>query len=257
MPLNRPEKLPAKEIPLGAGVRILNRNQSGMAALEKPAGLLTHPNRPGDETRSLLRAPYDSHSSSYFWIDSIGLERRFYPAHRLDSPTSGVVLGAFDGQAAAWLREAFAERKVRKIYQAWVHGHPEPPTGTWTDPLAKKVRDRTIRVHAGSGQPAETRYRVLQNSGPFTLLQLEPVTGKTHQLRVQCSVRGFPIIGDKTYGRFREDRELFRAGLSRRLYLHALSAGVEIDTPAGPVKFKATSTRPADFESVHPSEPSP
>jgi 23S rRNA pseudouridine1911/1915/1917 synthase len=120
------------------------------------------------------------------------------PVHRLDTPTSGAVLVSLDGAGAAFLSAALRAGRVRKVYLAWVSGAPDPPQGTWEWPLSRGTGG-LVRAEEG-GRPALTRYRVLERRGGASLLELEPVTGRMHQLRVHCACAGHPILGDRKYG---------------------------------------------------------
>ena len=125
--------------------------------------------------------------------------RSLRPVHRLDTPTSGAVLVALNGESAAFLSAALQARRIRKIYLAWVSGVPEPPEGTWEWPLSRGAGG-VVRVD-GDGRSAQSRYEVVETGENAALLQLEPLTGRTHQLRVHCAEAGYPILGDRKYGK--------------------------------------------------------
>lgn len=118
--------------------------------------------------------------------------------HRIDTPTSGVVLVARTPKAAAFLSEAFRNGEVRKTYLARVLGIPDPPEGIWDFALTP-ARGGVVEVDP-KGRPATTRYRVVDARGDGCTLELTPLTGRTHQLRVHCARAGFPILGDRKYG---------------------------------------------------------
>ncbi|MBY0565226.1 MAG: RluA family pseudouridine synthase [Hyphomonadaceae bacterium] len=160
--------------------------------------------------------------------------------HRLDRETSGVIVAARTKPAAAFLSEAFANRAVKKTYLAIVCGEaPEPPEGEVDAPLRKASRKgldimELARAGEAGAQNALTRYRTLAASGGAALLELDPETGRMHQLRVHLSSIGRPIAGDAKYG------GLFRLGGVELpgLMLHA--AVLELPHPAGGVrKFRA------------------
>ena len=142
--------------------------------------------------------------------------------HRLDKDTSGILLLARTRSAAAKLTEAFRSHETQKIYWAAVVGAPRPTQGKIDMPLLKRESQRGERMERESlGKQAITYYRVLEVAGNrASWLELEPVTGRTHQLRVHCAAIGHPIIGDGKYGgsgafpTFSEVRKL-------RLHLHA------------------------------------
>jgi 23S rRNA pseudouridine1911/1915/1917 synthase len=120
---------------------------------------------------------------------------------RLDKDTSGVVVIAFaEGAHAAMQRDAAAGR-IRKEYLAIVHGSPRPAAGVIREPLGRDPSDRRRVVVAPGGAPSETRYEVMRSlPGGFSLVRCELVTGRTHQIRVHLSTRGWPIAGDRVYG---------------------------------------------------------
>ncbi len=144
--------------------------------------------------------------------------------HRLDRDTSGVLLLAKNAKAADVLGKAFAGKKAEKIYWALVKGVPELAQGEINLPLAKDVRGKDSRMEKvgvdRQGKPAITRYRVLERLGKrLAWLELLPLTGRTHQLRVHMQAIGHPIIGDGKYG----GQEAFVEGmdLARKMHLHA------------------------------------
>jgi len=120
---------------------------------------------------------------------------------RLDKDTSGVVIVAFaEGAHAAMQRDAAAGR-IRKEYLAIVHGSPRPAAGLIREPLGRDPSDRRRVVVAPGGAPSETRYEVIRSlPGDLSLVRCELVTGRTHQIRVHLSTRGWPIAGDRLYG---------------------------------------------------------
>lgn len=139
--------------------------------------------------------------------------------HRLDRDTSGVLLLARDPITLAALNEAFASRTVTKTYLALVHGSPHEDSGTWSSFLAPVERSarhtRWGSVRSG-GKKAITEYRVLRRDAHHTLVECRPRTGRTHQLRVQLSEAGHPIVGDELYGAPRGEHGRFG-----RFLLHA------------------------------------
>jgi len=122
--------------------------------------------------------------------------------HRLDRDTSGLLVVARTAAAAARLTEAFRRHRVDKLYWALVIGRPAVAEGVIDRPLAKQAGGRGERVEgAADGQPARTRYRTVARAGKIaSWLALQPLTGRTHQLRVHCALLGTPILGDRKYG---------------------------------------------------------
>lgn len=120
--------------------------------------------------------------------------------HRLDRDTSGLIIAAKTNEAKRWLQKQFTERKVKKTYLALVEGHPKEPTALLQLPIERNPKKpQTFRV-GSNGKSAETAYKIVQNFTKYTLLQLKPLTGRTHQLRVHMHYLGCPIVGDRLYG---------------------------------------------------------
>jgi 23S rRNA pseudouridine1911/1915/1917 synthase len=143
--------------------------------------------------------------------------------HRLDKPTSGVLLFARTSKAAARLAEQFRENAVEKVYWAVVEGEPDPPAGTLEDWL-RKDRDagrvEVVSPDAPGAKRALVHYHRRAGHGRLSLVELRPQTGRTHQLRVQLARRRHPVVGDFAYG----SEEPFAGGIAlhaRRLtFLH-------------------------------------
>ena len=142
--------------------------------------------------------------------------------HRLDKDTSGVLLLARSAEAARRLAEAFRSKETQKIYWAVVVGEPKPLEGRLDLALAKKPSSKGERVAVDEeeGRRAVTDFRTLDRlGGKVSLLELRPITGRTHQLRAHCRELGTPILGDGKYGG--ADAFVEGAELSRKLHLHA------------------------------------
>jgi 23S rRNA pseudouridine955/2504/2580 synthase len=152
--------------------------------------------------------------------------------HRLDKDTSGVLLLARTPRAAAFFAKAFSGRTARKVYWALVVGVPSVADGLIDLPIAKQPGTGGEKMHVDegeSGQPARTRYRVIERAGNRAAwVELQPHTGRTHQLRVHMAAIGHPIVGDGKYA----GQEAFLTGaISRKLHLHARR--LRIDHPDG------------------------
>ena len=187
-------------------------------AIHKPCGVLSHPNRSADATNSIIDAPYDAAMEAY-----ICHNRPVYLLNRLDSPTSGLVLLCTDFATRQVIHALFRMHQVRKTYHALVKGwFPDKPQ-LWQDYLTVQKRNGQIRVQTAphGSLLAKTHLQVLRSfqyqRTTLSFVQLKPLTGRTHQLRVQCASRTFPILGDETYGDFAWNRRL----KAKRLYLHA------------------------------------
>jgi len=192
--------------------RILYRDED-LIAIDKPSGLAV---QGGTGTKRHLDA----------MLDGLRFDAAERPrlVHRLDRDTSGVLLLARSAAAARKLGELFKSRETEKIYWALVAGMPDAPEGIIDLPLAKQPGrgGERVRVDAEAGQRAISRYHVVDHAGSkVSWLELKPVTGRTHQLRVHCATIGCPILGDGKYG----GSAAFATGidLAKRVHLHARS----------------------------------
>jgi tRNA pseudouridine32 synthase/23S rRNA pseudouridine746 synthase/23S rRNA pseudouridine1911/1915/1917 synthase len=163
-----------------------------MLVLDKPAGIPVHAG-PGGE-----RSLEDSFAALQF-----ELPRPPALAHRLDRDTSGCLVLGRHRKALRKLGRLFAAGRVEKIYWAVVRGRPERDQGRIEAPLRKKSeRGAGWRMEAHpDGAAAATDYRVLGEGGGLAWLELRPLTGRTHQVRVHCALLGCPVVGDPVYGR--------------------------------------------------------
>jgi 23S rRNA-/tRNA-specific pseudouridylate synthase len=240
------------ELPLGRDVTLLAHDANGVAAFAQPAGGLWHPNESGDEPRSLLTVRYALDGEFFAWTDPEGANRRLWLLNRLDSATSGVILAAADHALATEIRVQFKRKQVRKIYYALVFGAPRQPMEIWRDLLAVDKRGGKIRAATSAGHvPAESRMSVVRTGRQepkVSLIRLEPRTGRSHQLRVQCAKRHLPIIGDQTYGDFSRNREFAKRAGTKRLFLHSLETQFDYTWREREWKFAAKAPLPDAFE---------
>lgn len=157
--------------------------------------------------------------------------------HRLDRDTSGVMILAKSEEVQKFLKRQFQDRKVHKTYYAVVEGELKHPEAKIELPLIRDLkRPTTFRVDP-NGKPAETFYKVVKSDGEHSLVELKPVTGRTHQLRVHMKFLGHPIMGDRVY-----DGEK-----AERLFLHAKE--LEITLPGGK-RVTFTAELPQEFSNV-------
>ncbi|MFM1852285.1 MAG: hypothetical protein RIS54_1969 [Verrucomicrobiota bacterium] len=235
------------DLPLGRDVALLKWDATGLGALGKPAGVLSHPNVRGEAERSLLTVPYDLEAECYHWEES-GKARRIWLLNRLDSATSGVILVCDDEKLAGVMREHFRRKRVRKIYHALVFGRPSVDVQLWRDRLAVEKRGGQIRTVVTGHIPAECKMTLVRSWGGLSLLKLEPITGRSHQLRVQCAKRSLPIVGDATYGDFGANREFEKRHGHKRLFLHSLETTFDYEWQGRLHRFSATAPLPKEFE---------
>jgi 23S rRNA pseudouridine955/2504/2580 synthase len=238
-------------LPLGRGVKLIAKDENGLAALDKPEGVLSHPNSDRDQGRALIHAAYNENAECYEWVAEGGQKGRLWLINRLDSATSGLILAAASEEVAREVRSQFKGRKVRKLYKAIVFGRPKLPSEEWRDLLGVTKRAGTVRAAAGGGNlPAGCHMSVERSwagAARLSLLSLEPHTGRSHQLRVQCSKRGLPIVGDRTYGNFASNRLVAKAGMPKRMFLHSLSVSLSYSIRGKTFDFSATSPLPGEF----------
>lgn len=242
-------------LPLGREVTLLTHDANGLAAFNKPAGVLSHPNRAGEERRSLLNARYEMNGEFFEWpAGGTGATppQRLWLLNRLDSATSGVILAADSAELAAEIRAHFKRKQVRKIYHALVFGVPRVASEVWRDRLAVEKRGGQIRTAAHAGHvPAESVMSVVRRGAgeaPCTLIRLEPRTGRSHQLRVQCAKRALPIVGDQTYGDFGRNRAFAKRAGTKRLFLHSQETAFEYEFRGRRQAFSAVAPLPPEFE---------
>jgi tRNA pseudouridine32 synthase/23S rRNA pseudouridine746 synthase len=193
-----------------------------MLVIDKPPGLPVHRGPKGVEA-----------FEDYFDALRFGLPRPPSLAHRLDRDTTGCLVLGRHRKALALLGKLFKQGKVGKTYWAVVEGGPAEETGTIDIALAKRDESRGWWMKADpAGLPSVTTWRVMGRAEGLTWLALEPVTGRTHQLRVHCAEMGFPIVGDNIYG------SAPRAG-GPTLHLHAREVVVPISKNKPPVVVTA------------------
>ncbi len=241
----------SEHLPLDREAKVLDVHPTGIVALEKPSGVLTHPNRKGGtKAHALLRADYDSSSECYSWQDETGKTRNLYLVHRLDSPTSGVLLACRSLELAKVVRSLFAKRETSKTYYAIVREKAKAKDGIWKDRLTETREAGKLRVRTGNETEAFTKAsferRRVGRLG-LSLLRLEPSTGRTHQLRVQSAARGFPIVGDRVYGDVSLNRRIARATKVDRLCLHASSIEINFSHEGKSHHFFSESALPRAF----------
>ena len=161
-----------------------------LIAVDKPQGIIVHPtfSRQSGTLANLLLGYYKR----------TGQACAIHVLTRLDRDTMGVVIFAKNAWAHWLLMEALDAGQIEKVYEALTVGGPDADSGLIDLPIAKRPNPSLLRYVSPEGKPAQTRYRVLER-GPICRLELRPLTGRTHQLRVHCAHEGFPILGDPQY----------------------------------------------------------
>ena len=166
-------------------------------------------------------------------LDALQFEAEGRPklVHRLDKDTSGALLVARSARAAAFFAKSFSGRAAKKVYWALVVGVPSIDDGTIDLPIAKQPGTGGEKMHVdeAEGQAARSRYRVIERAGNRAAwVELQPYTGRTHQLRVHMAAIGHPIVGDGKYG---GPAAFLTGGISRKMHLHARR--IRVDHPDG------------------------
>ena len=210
--------------------------------VNKPAGLVVHP-APGHADGTLVNALLGRGGPDAF--GGIAGVRRPGIVHRLDRDTSGLLMVARTDLAQASLMAQLKARRIKKTYLALVLGSVAAAVGRIEAPIGRDPKHRTRMAVVNDGRPATTGYRVAERLPGWTLLELDLVTGRTHQIRVHLDAIGHPVAGDPVYGTGTSRRG--PDGLAR-LFLHAWR--LELTSPSRGDLIRATAPLPADLETV-------
>jgi len=198
-----------------------------LIVVDKPSGLLVIPT-PRKETNTLTDLLNKS-------LDDRGIEANAYPCHRLDRETSGLIIYSKGKKAQKLLMGQFRSREVKKSYIAVVHGAVKKDSGT----IESKIFNRNKNRY----EAAITKYRLLRRKSDLSVLEVEPVTGRTNQIRIHLQKIGYPIVGESVYA-FRKDFDL----KFKRVALHA--ANIELKHPITGKALKFSSPLPEDIEEL-------
>jgi len=219
-----------------------------IVVVNKPAGFLSHPNSSRIDLKN--HAAFEGHYD---------LERKFFETtagkvwliHRLDQDTSGVLLAALDERTAEKCRALFEDDEVKKHYYSVVRGSL-PLKEAWHDYLSITRASGQVRTTVQKGrQPnAELRYEVKghHEEQRLSLLDVELITGRTHQIRVQAASRQHPVVGDDVYGDFEMNRRLRQQFGIKRLCLHARK--IEFKHPISGYKMSVEAPLPPDLSEL-------
>lgn len=218
--------------------------------INKPYGIATHPDGKSEE-----KTVSDWFAEMYPDSKNVGEPIKTNSGteitkpgvvHRLDKETSGVLILAKDQETFLFLKQQFKDRKVKKIYHAFVYGTVKEDNGTIERPIGKSAKDFRLRSAQrgarGKLRPATTLYRTLQRGHDVSYVELEPKTGRTHQLRAHLKAINHPVVCDKLYAPKRECIFGFT-----RLALHASSLELKIIS-GKTIRFEAPF--PADFKAA-------
>lgn len=191
--------------------------------LNKPSGLL-----------SMAKGEYTAEPT----LEDYGLL-----VHRLDRDTSGVVILGKNEETQKMLRKQFQDRKAHKTYYAVVEGRPKLDEAMIDLPMSRNIKHPTTFIVDANGKPAQTYYKVIKSNDKYSLVELRPTTGRTHQLRVHLKYLGTPILGDRVYGTAPADTDM-------RLYLHAHKLEITIPGKDGNHRVEFEAPIPKEFTDV-------
>ncbi len=196
---------PQPQYPPETGALDILYEDAHILAVDKPAGMLIHP------SRSQLTGTLANRVLGYY--QKTGLACAFHPVTRLDRDTYGIVLLA----KSSHIHAALSAIHPQKYYRALVLGCPAQAEGEIDAPIARREMPSLLRYVNQEGKPSLTRYQVIRRGAACCVLELQPVTGRTHQLRVHCAHMGHPILGDPQYGSPEALALSRRLGLSHQL----------------------------------------
>lgn len=214
IPTPSPSELIPEDIPLD----IVFENED-LLVVNKPAGMVVHP-AAGHPSGTLVQAAL-AHAPE---MEGVGGIQRPGVVHRLDKNTSGLILLAKNDLCHRWLQDQFRTHKVQKTYIALVDGKPPTPTGRIDTPIGRdtKIRQKMAVVTVQRGRRAISEYHTLENFQQHSLLEIHPITGRTHQIRLHLAFLDCPIAGDTIYG-----KRISSIPLERH-FLHAARLSVQL-----------------------------
>jgi 23S rRNA pseudouridine1911/1915/1917 synthase len=201
-----------------------------LMVVNKPAGMVVHP-AAGHSSGTLVHAAL-AHAPE---MEGIGGEKRPGVVHRLDKDTSGLILIAKNDKTQRFLQDQFRLRKTKKTYFALVDGTPPTPSGRIEAPIGRdKVQRKLMAItDISKGREAVTEFSTLEAFRDHTLLEVHPLTGRTHQIRVHLKFLGCPVAGDTIYGHKKATLNLGRH------FLHAGELTILLPGEKDPHTFKA------------------
>ena len=193
-----------KKLPFKKPIAVLYEDEQYLV-FDKPAGFLIIPSPKGEEN-TLTHIVNEQYAAGKDW--------KLHPCHRLDRDTSGVILYAKGKSAQQVMMDLFHQHQIQKKYVAFVNGNLKPPQGQWKGNI-RSFDERKFQKNS-KGQLAVTKYKVIEQKKKFSIVEIEPVTGRTNQIRIQFSEKGFPLVGERKYAFARDYPLKFR-----RVALHS------------------------------------
>jgi 23S rRNA pseudouridine1911/1915/1917 synthase len=221
-----------KETPKQKFVIPIIHEDKDLLVINKPAGVSAHP-APGE--KELTVTEYFKNKLKFETDDE-----RNGVVHRLDKGTSGVMILAKNEKAQETLKKLFKNRKVEKTYLAVIEGHMEPKAGTINIAIERDQKHREKMTVSKAGKEAVTEFATINIYDKYSLLKLNPKTGRTHQIRVHLSALGHPIVGDLRYGK--------ASKLIGRIFLHAEKA--ELKYPGRKERLTFEAELPKELKEV-------
>ena len=221
------------EYPAQDGALTVLYEDEHLLAVDKPAGMLIHPSR----------SKFDGTLANYVlgYYKRTGQKCAFHPMTSLDRDTFGIVLLSKNPHVHTLLQQT----KVQKTYHAVTFGGPAKEEGTIDAPIARRPLPSLLRFVSPEGKPSVTEYKVLERNRNLCKLELRPVTGRTHQLRVHCAHMGFPILGDPQYGSEESGAYSRRLGIPHQLLC---AKALELIHPITEEKLRLMSEMEASVE---------
>ncbi|WP_201781160.1 RluA family pseudouridine synthase [Ornatilinea apprima] len=234
VPAPEPSNLIPESIPLD----VIFENDD-LLVINKPAGMVVHP-AAGHSSGTVVHAAL-AHAPE---MEGVGGVQRPGIVHRLDKDTSGLLLIAKNDKAHQWLQSRFKQRSLKKVYLALVDGAPPTPSGRIEAPIGRDPahRKQMAILPPGKGREAFTEYRTLESFEKHTLLEVNLLTGRTHQIRLHMAFLGCPIVGDGIYGHRKVSLPI------RRQFLHAQRLTIQLPGEKSQRTFEAP--LPADLQKV-------
>jgi 23S rRNA pseudouridine1911/1915/1917 synthase len=234
IPLPEPTDLEPEKIPLDVIYEDHN-----LLVVNKPAGMVVHPSA-GHSSGTLVHAAL-AHAPE---MEGVGGVQRPGVVHRLDKNTSGIILLAKNDRTHRMLQTQFRLREIEKVYWALVDGRPPTPSGRIEAPIGRhpKHRKKMSVVTPEKGRDAVSVYHTLKTFKRHTYLEIKPVTGRTHQIRLHLAFIHSPVVGDTVYGKQKATLPI------NRFFLHAAKLTVRLPDEPDPRSFLAP--LPIDLQRV-------